>query len=179
VCWHNIPTHVHSFVRKIKSHFQPITGYGGVLGTAMSCQPGVVGDPERTLNQDFASISRPASAHHQRCFAPSSRTQNCGTGRSTRPPALRKGPGLFDLGRRQTYARSLVSGLSALEMGAAQACVCQQDPPARSDRCSIPFRKWTRRLNCASASPRSSRCFFVRVADQGRGAPPFRSVDAG
>jgi len=41
---------------------------------------------------------------------------------------------LFDLGRRQTYARPLVSGLSALEMSAAQACGCQQDPPARSDR---------------------------------------------
>jgi hypothetical protein len=41
---------------------------------------------------------------------------------------------LFDLGRRQTYARPLVSGLSALEMGAAQACGRQQDPPARSDR---------------------------------------------
>src|ERR1700730_2128997 len=48
--------------------------------------------------------------------------------------ALRKGPGFFDLGRRQTYARPLVSGLSALEMGAAQACSRQQDPPARSDR---------------------------------------------
>lgn len=41
---------------------------------------------------------------------------------------------MFDLGRRQTYARPLVSGLSALEMGAAQACGRQQDPPARSDR---------------------------------------------
>ena len=47
---------------EIKSHFQPITGYEGVPGKAMSCQPGVVRDPERTLNQDFASISRPASA---------------------------------------------------------------------------------------------------------------------
>jgi hypothetical protein len=52
----------HSFIWEIKSHFQPITGYGGVLGTAMSCQRGVVGDPESTLIQDFASISRPASA---------------------------------------------------------------------------------------------------------------------
>jgi hypothetical protein len=52
----------HSFVWEIKSHLQPITGYGGVLGTPMSCQPGVMGDPERTLIQDFASISRPASA---------------------------------------------------------------------------------------------------------------------
>jgi len=33
-----------------------------VLNTAMSCQPGVVGDPDSTLIQDFASISRPASA---------------------------------------------------------------------------------------------------------------------
>src|ERR1700746_3969387 len=48
--------------REMESHFQPTTSYGGVLGTAMSCQPGVVGDPERTLIQDFASISRPASA---------------------------------------------------------------------------------------------------------------------
>jgi hypothetical protein len=47
---------------------------------------------------------------------------------------LRKGLGLFDLGRSQTHARPLVSGLSALEMGTAQACGCQQDPPARSDR---------------------------------------------
>jgi hypothetical protein len=30
----------HSFIWEIKSHLQPITGYGGVLGTAMSCQPG-------------------------------------------------------------------------------------------------------------------------------------------
>jgi hypothetical protein len=29
---------------------------------AMSCQRGVVGDPESTLIQNFASISRPASA---------------------------------------------------------------------------------------------------------------------
>ena len=28
-----------------------------MLGTAMSCQRGVVGDPESTLNQDFASDS--------------------------------------------------------------------------------------------------------------------------
>jgi hypothetical protein len=32
----------HSFIWESKSHFQPITGYEGVLGKAMSCQPGVV-----------------------------------------------------------------------------------------------------------------------------------------
>jgi hypothetical protein len=46
---------------EIKSHFQPITiiegaGYDDVLPT------GVVSDPERTLNQDFASISVPPLA---------------------------------------------------------------------------------------------------------------------
>jgi len=51
----------HSFIG-VESHFQLITGYGGVLSTAVSCQPGVVSDPESTLIQDFASISRPASA---------------------------------------------------------------------------------------------------------------------
>ena len=48
--------------REVESHFQPITRQGGVLGTAMSSWPGVVRDPENTLIQDFASISRPASA---------------------------------------------------------------------------------------------------------------------
>src|ERR1700746_195477 len=38
----------HSFIG-VESHFQLITGYGGVLSTAVSCQPGVVSDPESTL----------------------------------------------------------------------------------------------------------------------------------
>jgi hypothetical protein len=50
--------HVILFIWEIKSHFQPIT-IMEVQGTTMSCQPGVVSDPERTLNQDFASISVP------------------------------------------------------------------------------------------------------------------------
>jgi hypothetical protein len=35
-------------------------------GTAMSCQPGVVGDPQRTLIQDFTSIAVQRALHHQR-----------------------------------------------------------------------------------------------------------------
>jgi hypothetical protein len=68
VCWNNVlkiifeDSSCHSFIWEIKGYFQPITGDGGMLGTAMSCQPRVVGGPERTLNQDFASISRQASA---------------------------------------------------------------------------------------------------------------------
>jgi hypothetical protein len=38
--------------REIESHFQPTTGYGAVLGTAMSCQPGVErSDPGLRLHQ--------------------------------------------------------------------------------------------------------------------------------
>jgi hypothetical protein len=93
----------HSFIWEIKSHFQPIIG---MLVTAMSCQPGVVGDPERTLIQDFASISRPASAASpalSRAFLADPTLWDRSV--DPRPPALRKGLGLFDLGRRQTPAR--------------------------------------------------------------------------
>src|SRR5271169_1137761 len=54
--------HLILFIWGDQKSFSAYNGYGGVLGTTMSCQPGVVSDPERTLNQDFASISRPASA---------------------------------------------------------------------------------------------------------------------
>jgi hypothetical protein len=53
VYWNNLLTIIFgrqlmSFLcREMESHFQPTTSYGGVLGTAMSCQPGVVGDPEK------------------------------------------------------------------------------------------------------------------------------------
>jgi hypothetical protein len=68
VCWNNILKII--FERQLMSFlylgdqksFSAYNRLWRVLGTAMSCQPGVVGDPERTLIQDFASISRQASA---------------------------------------------------------------------------------------------------------------------
>src|SRR5271169_1183580 len=54
--------HLILFIWGDQKSFSAYNGYGGVLGTTMSCQPGVVSDPERTLNQDFASISVPSLA---------------------------------------------------------------------------------------------------------------------
>jgi hypothetical protein len=57
--------------REIESHFQPITGYGAVLGTAMSCQPGVEGDPEK--RSDSGLRLRHLSSErriHERCPTP-------------------------------------------------------------------------------------------------------------